>query len=89
MEKDFLHFANIEEENQHINTERYIICQKEKTCRLTSTAGGREKTIKAAEFRKDVFDRLHSRGLDEGFLYHVDNECCQRYTMTKSLKTKK
>ena len=90
MEKDFLHLANIEEENQHLNTERCIIYQKEKTCRLTPTAGGREKIIKAAEFRKDdVFDRLHSRGLDKDFLYHVDNECYKRYTMKKSLKSVK
>ena len=90
MEKDFLHLANIEEENQHLNIERCIICQKEKTCRLTSTAGGREKIIKAAEFRKnDAFDHLHSRGLDKDFPYHVDNECYKGYTMTKSLKSVK
>ena len=90
MEKDFLHLANIEEENQHLNIERCIICQKEKTCRLTSTAGGREKIIKAAEFCKnDAFDHLHSRGLDKDFPYHVDNECYKGYTMTKSLKSVK
>ena len=90
MEKDFLHLANIEEENQHLNIECCIICQTEKTCRLTSTDGGRKKIIKAAEFRKDdVFDRLHSRGLDKDFLYHVDNEFYKRYIMTKSLKSVK
>ena len=68
MEKDFLYLANKEEENQDFNIERCIICQKEKACRLTSTAGGREKIIKAAEFHKDdVFDRLHSQGLDKDF----------------------
>ena len=45
IEKDFPHLANIEEENQHFNIERYIFCQMEKTCRLRSTASGREKII--------------------------------------------
>ena len=36
-----------------------------------------------------MFDRRHSRGLDKDFLYHVDNECYRRYTMTKSLKSVK
>ena len=90
MEKDVLNHVNMKEEIQLLNIERCIICQKEKTYRLTSAAGGREKIIKAAEVHKDdVSDRLCSPGLDKDFLYHVDDDCYERYTMAKSLKSVK
>lgn len=74
MEKDSLHLGCTDQGNQHFNTERCIICQKGKTCRLTSTNGEREKIIKAVEVRKDdVFDRLHSPDLDKDFLNVIMN----------------
>ena len=84
MERDFLHLANIANEYENFNTERCIICQKQKTCKLTSTPSGREKIINAAEIRKDcVYHRLRSQSLDREFLYHVDNECYKQYTMKR------
>ena len=90
MKNFFLCLANIEEENRHFNIERCIIYQHKKKGRLTSTAGGREKIIKAAEVRKDdVLDRMNYSSLDKDFQHQVDNDYYKRYTMTKSLKNVK
>ena len=74
MEKDSLHLGCTDQGNQGFNTERCIICQKGKTCRLTSTTAEREKILKAVEVRKDdVFDRLLSPDLDKDFLNVIMN----------------
>ena len=61
-----------------------IICQKSKQCSVTSTTNGRTKIIEAASIRKDkVLERLN--GIEQNFVYHMDNECYKRYVMKKTL----
>ena len=61
-----------------------IICQKSKQCSVTSRANGRTQIIEAASIRKDkVLERLN--GIEQNFVYHMDNECYKRYVMKKTL----
>ena len=86
MEKYFVHLANIPDDNESFNIELCIICQKEKSCKLTSTPARRVNVINAANIRKySVLSRLNSLLLEKDFIYHVDNECYKRYTMKKTL----
>ena len=54
MVKDFVPLANIVDKNHYCSNKRYILCQKDKACKLTSAALGRKKY---------VFRRLHSTRL--------------------------
>ena len=61
-----------------------IICQKSKRCSVTSTTNGRTKIIQAASIRKDIIlERLN--GIEQKFVYHMDNKCYKRYVMKKTL----
>ena len=61
-----------------------IICQNSKRYSVTSAANGRTKIIEAASIRKDiVLERLN--GIEQNFVYHMDNECYKRYVMKKTL----
>ena len=61
-----------------------IICQKSKRCSVTSTTNGRTKIIEAASIRKDIIlERLN--GIEQKFVYHMDNKCYKRYVMKKTL----
>ena len=53
MGKYFVHLANIPDEHENFNIELCIICQKEKSYKLTSTPAGRVNVINAANIRKD------------------------------------
>ena len=89
MEKYFVHLANIPDEHENFNIELCIICQKEKSCKLTTPAG-RVNVINAANICKDsVLSCLNSPLLEKDFIYHVDNECYKRYTMKRSLNVTK
>lgn len=52
MRKDLVHFAKIADENQYFIIESCIIFQKEKTCKQTPNAKGREKITKATKIWK-------------------------------------
>ena len=61
-----------------------IICENSKRCSVTSTTNGRTKIIEAASIKKDiVLERLN--GIEENFVYHMDNECYKRYVMKKTI----
>ena len=61
-----------------------IICKNSKRCSVTSTTNGRTKIIEAASIKKDiVLERLN--GIEQNFVYHMDNECYKRYVMTKTI----
>ena len=65
-------------------TSKCIICQKSKRCSVTSTTNDRTKIIEATSIRKDiVLERLN--GIEQNFVYHMDNECYKRYVMKKTL----
>ena len=61
-----------------------IICQKSKRYSVTSTTNGRTKIIEAASIRKDIVLELLN-GIEQNFVYHMDNECYKRYVMKKTL----
>ena len=61
-----------------------IICQKSKRCSVTSTTNARTKIIEAASIRKDIIlERFN--GIEQNFVYHMDNKCYKRYVMKKTL----
>ena len=54
--------------------------------KVRSTLNGRRKVIDAANIDKDnVLNRL-SISECSSFVYHVTNECCKGYTLSKTLE---
>lgn len=73
-------------ESSPLQKDRCIVCQKEKSTKLTSTESGQKQVREAAALRKDdVFNRLKLIPKTEKFYYHVDNNCYKSYTLKKTL----
>ena len=76
--------CSLENEITTFKASKCIICQKSKRCSVTSTTNGRNKVIEAASIRKGiVLERLN--GIEQNFVYHVNNECYKKYVMKKTL----
>ena len=64
-----------------------IICQKKDEKGLVSNPNGRTKLMDAAHICKDVvWGCRQSIGADKPFKYHMDNKCCKKYVLKKSLE---
>ena len=76
--------CSLENEITTFKASKCIICQKSKRCSVTSTTNGRNNVIEAASIRKGiVLERLN--GIEQNFVYHINNECYKKYVMKKTL----
>ena len=66
-----------------------IICQRTSDEKVLSNPNGRKRIREASEVRNDVISERLKQIKDDGFVYHMNNDCYKLYTMDSDLRSLK